>query len=167
MPDDKAHLENFARVLGRELLAARHAAGMTRREMRAQLPTDLSMQTLATYEQGTRIMSVTRLIELCMALNVSPLEVMRRAYEKKFAAQDATAGADDDDGGWWIDLRAAAVRTDLRPLAKWAQLRVLEGDEVTVRLDSHCLGYLCTLCGLDREALRTHLPLIDPERAEA
>ena len=59
-----------ARVLGDEIRQARKACGWTRKQLQAYLPTRISVQTLATYELGTRQCSVARLVELCDAMNV-------------------------------------------------------------------------------------------------
>ncbi|HEV7651312.1 MAG TPA: helix-turn-helix transcriptional regulator [Actinophytocola sp.] len=61
----------MVKVLGYELRRRRKESGMTRASLRARLREttgqDISIQTLATYELGTRSVTLERLIGLCIA----------------------------------------------------------------------------------------------------
>ena len=56
----------------------RKQRGWTRKELNRRLQSDISLQTLATYELGTRQCSVTRLVEICVALGVPAAGVDQR-----------------------------------------------------------------------------------------
>lgn len=122
--------ERFARELGKELAAARKARGWTRRELRAKLldlfgdqgggdDGWLSPQTLASYELGTRNVTVVRFGEIAAALDVSAAAMVTRAAAR-------TRGQTLAPSVVLVDLPALARSLDprLRPLVAWASLRV-------------------------------------------
>jgi transcriptional regulator with XRE-family HTH domain len=151
-----AHLDGdaFRRVLGDELRAARKERGLIRKDVAPHLDHDMSLQTLATYELGTRNMPVVRFVEICRELGVSPVEILRRAYERVFPETAVT---------WTVDLTDAARLEDpeLAPLCNWAasRLRFLPlGARRTVRLDRAAVEPLAALCGLEPCELIRRLP---------
>src|SRR5256714_9428176 len=70
----------YQRVLGEELRKLRRRRGWTRKELNQHLQSDISLQTLATYELGTRQCSVVRLVELCMAMDERPQDLPGRVH---------------------------------------------------------------------------------------
>lgn len=147
-------LTAYPRVLGAELRRLRVARGLTRRELLRRLPDDLSVQTLATYELGTRTISVLRLVELCAALGTT--------------AQDLLASIDQairplPDGVIRIDLRALAndPRSALAPARRWAASRLRQLPENaagTTTLDRAAVEQLARLCDIAPVALLRSLP---------
>jgi transcriptional regulator with XRE-family HTH domain len=140
-------LDQFARVLGDLLRTARKERGWTRKQMRAEMGADeedeVSLQTLATYELGTRRLSVERLVELCAVLEQRPDELLLRATTLAFG---------DHDGRLKVDLSALAHTTDprLRPLQRWAGVRARqcpEGRAPVEELDAHALTALAGIAG--------------------
>ncbi|MFD5089827.1 helix-turn-helix domain-containing protein [Amycolatopsis thailandensis] len=114
-------LDQFARALGDTLRSARRERGWTRKQMRAAMyarDDDLSLQTLASYELGTRRISVERLIEVCAVLKKQPDELLRHATNLAFSGHYGTRIT--------VDLLGLAHTTDprLRPLQQWARIRV-------------------------------------------
>ena len=95
----------YQRVLGDELRSLRKQRGWTRKELNRRLQSDISLQTLATYELGTRQCSVVRLVEICVALGVPAHEVLARVHERVFG--DAPAGH--------LSVDLATVVADPRP----------------------------------------------------
>lgn len=147
-------LDRFAQVLGHELRAARKQRGWTRKQMRAHLADsadadnaendEVSLQTLATYELGTRRISVQRLVELCAVLGQPPDQLLLRAITGAF-------GADTDDRVA-VDLSTLARTADPRlvPLRRWAAVRVRQrpaGLPPVEELDGHALSALAALAG--------------------
>ncbi|MFI7122625.1 helix-turn-helix domain-containing protein [Amycolatopsis sp. NPDC049868] len=113
-------LDQFAHALGELLRSARRERGWTRKQMRAAMcvgDDELSLQTLASYELGTRRLSVERLIEVCAVLKKQPDELLRRATTLAFSGHYGTRIT--------VDLLGLAHTTDprLRPLRRWAQVR--------------------------------------------
>ncbi|EWM13370.1 hypothetical protein KUTG_03674 [Kutzneria sp. 744] len=68
----------YQRVLGDELRKLRKQRGWTRKVLQGKLQTEVSLQTLATYELGTRQCSVVRLAEICLALEALPQGIAPR-----------------------------------------------------------------------------------------
>jgi transcriptional regulator with XRE-family HTH domain len=136
----------YQRVLGDELRRLRKQRGWTRKDLKRRLQSDISLQTLATYELGTRQCSVVRLAEICMALDVAPHEVLARVHERVFA--------DVPDGRIRLDLSLVVqdTQTELLPLRRWAHDRLNQlpfGRVPEVQLDFAALEYMAQLCGLE------------------
>jgi transcriptional regulator with XRE-family HTH domain len=148
-------LGRFARALGNELRTARKQRGWTRKQMRAHLIAEnddadsaendeVSLQTLATYELGTRRISVQRFVELCVALDQPPDQLLQRAITGAFTA--------DHDDRVKVDLPTLARTADprLAHLRRWAAVRVHQRPAAlppVEELDEHALAALAALAG--------------------
>ena len=155
----------YQRVLGDELRRLRKQRGWTRRDLNRRLQSDISLQTLATYELGTRQCSVVRLVEICIALDEVPHELLARVHQRVFS--------DSPVGRIRIDLRKI-VRDEqpmLQPLRRWAKGRLSEHDghhAPEVSLDISALERMAELCGMETVQLIARLrqisgPLHEPE----
>ena len=136
----------YQRVLGDELRKARKQRGWTRKELNNRLQTEISLQTLATYELGTRQCTIVRFVELCMALEELPHEVMSRVHDRVFAGTPA--------GRVHVDLRSVVrdTRSELSPLRRWAAGRLaahVGPEPPVVPLDISALERLAELCQLE------------------
>lgn len=154
MPAHRIDAAVLQRVLGDELRAARTARGLSRKDVLSQLDRTVSVKALATYELGTRAMPVTRLVEICLVLDVSPMEIFRRTWERTVDDRDTASG-------WDVDLTAAAQLpdTELAPLAAWASVRLHGyGQRKTFRLSRTAIKPLAALCGLEWWDLARRLP---------
>jgi transcriptional regulator with XRE-family HTH domain len=149
---------NYQRVLGDELRRLRKQRGWTRRDLNRRLQSDISLQTLATYELGTRQCSVVRLVEICLALEEVPHELMARVHQRVFS--------DSPVGRIRIDLRKVArdTRPELLPLRRWAKGKLSEGNGIhqtaDVSLDISALERMAELCGLETVELIARLRTI-------
>ncbi|WP_199442485.1 helix-turn-helix domain-containing protein [Umezawaea beigongshangensis] len=135
----------YQRVLGDELRNLRKQRGWTRKELNSRLQSDISLQTLATYELGTRQCSVVRLVEICHALEVPAHQVLARVHERVFG--DAPAGHLTLS----LTLVAKDTRPHLTPLRRWAQGRLQQltpGASTDVHLDASAVEYMAQLCQL-------------------
>ncbi|GAA1344689.1 helix-turn-helix domain-containing protein [Saccharothrix algeriensis] len=135
----------YQRVLGEELRSLRRQRGWTRKDLNRRLQSGISLQTLATYELGTRQCSVVRLVEICVALGVPAHQVLARVHDRVFG--DAPAGHLS------VDLTAvvADARPQLLPLRRWAQGRLHQlapGRSPEVHLDLPALEHMAQLCRL-------------------
>lgn len=143
----------YQRVLGDELRTLRKQRGWTRKELNKRLQTEISLQTLATYELGTRQCSVVRLVEICHALDVPAHEVMARVHERVFG--DTPAGHLTLN----LDHIVAHESPKLVPLRRWAQGRLHQlppGNSHDVHLDLPALENMAQLCQLSTvELIRT------------
>ncbi|GAA3888089.1 helix-turn-helix domain-containing protein [Saccharothrix violaceirubra] len=136
----------YQRVLGDELRGLRKQRGWTRKELNRRLQSDISLQTLATYELGTRQCSVVRLAEICLALGVPAHQVLARVHERVFG--------DAPTGHLAVDLTAVIAddRPQLLPLRRWAQGRLTQlppHRTAEVHLDQPALEYMAQLCGME------------------
>jgi transcriptional regulator with XRE-family HTH domain len=135
---------SYQRVLGDEIRRLRKQRGWTRKELNDRLQSDISLQTLATYELGTRQISVIRLVELCLALGEQPHELLARVHERVFAGEES--------GRLRVDLRAVVRDTqpELLPLRRWALGRLNDPDSASeVNLDISALERMAELCGIE------------------
>lgn len=129
----------LGRLIGDELRAARNRLNWTRREMLDYLPSGISEPTLGTYEQGSRSLSVVRMVELCWVLEVSAPDLLARSIQR------AT--------GVHVDLRTLArgLHPDLSPLRRWAgaRLRALPPATSTIIfLGVPAIARMAELCGI-------------------
>ena len=144
----------YQRVLGDELRRLRKQRGWTRRDLNRRLQSDISLQTLATYELGTRQCSVVRLVEICLALDEVPHELMARVHQRVFSESPV--------GRIRLDLPKIVRDTqpELLPLRRWAKGKLAEANgshPPDVSLDISALERMAELCGLDTVELISRL----------
>lgn len=150
----------YQRVLGEELRKLRKRRGWTRKELGARLQSEISLQTLATYELGTRQCSVVRLVELCVAMDELPQDLLARVHRRVFT---------DEPGRVRLDLSriVAAEEPELLPLRRWAEDRLEHVNPTSpeVHLDLSALEKMAELCGLETPDLLTRLERLASIRA--
>ncbi|CRK62205.1 hypothetical protein [Alloactinosynnema sp. L-07] len=140
----------YQRVLGDEIRRLRKQRGWTRKDLNGRLQSEISLQTLATYELGTRQCSVVRFVEICLALEEHPHDLMARVHDRVFAGKAL--------GGIKVDLRTIVRHQaqDLMPLRRWAAERLAEHTgpaPAEVHLDISAIERMAELCGLDTMTL--------------
>lgn len=152
-------LDRFAQVLGHELRTARKQLGWTRKQMRAQMAVhsaesaendEVSLQTLATYELGTRRISVARLVELCAVLGQPPDQLLLRAITIAFRTEHHDRVEVD------LSTLARTVDPRLTHLHSWAAVRVRQHPAAlppVEQLDEHALAALAELAGTTSKEL--------------
>jgi transcriptional regulator with XRE-family HTH domain len=148
---------NYQRVLGDELRRLRKQRGWTRRDLNRRLQSDISLQTLATYELGTRQCSVVRLVEICLALDEVPHELIARVHQRVFS--------DSPVGRIRVDLRRVVrdAQPELLPLRRWAAGKLAEANgqhPPEVSLDIAALERMAELCGMETVELIASLRAI-------
>lgn len=149
----EVHIDNelYQRVLGEELRNLRRKRGWTRKELNRHLQSDISLQTLATYELGTRQCSVVRLVELCLAMDEPPADLLARVHRRVFT---------DEPGKVRLDLAkiVADEQPELLSLRRWAEDRLRQpGCAREIGLDQPALDRMAELCGLSPGELVTRL----------
>jgi transcriptional regulator with XRE-family HTH domain len=143
----------YQRVLGDELRKLRKQRGWTRKMLQSKLQTEVSLQTLATYELGTRQCSVVRLAEICLALDALPHDLLAKVHSRIFSEAPAQ----------YIRLDLARIVDDtqpeLLPLRRWAgdRLRSIGTRSAEVQLDLPALEQMAELCGIDTIDLLSRL----------
>ncbi|SFP26873.1 Helix-turn-helix domain-containing protein [Amycolatopsis arida] len=142
----------YQRALGEELRELRKRRGWTRKELNERLQSDISLQTLATYELGTRQCSVVRLAELCLAMGETPQDLLARVHRRVFA---------EEPGRLRLDLAAVVAdrQPELLPLRRWAQDRLRQAGvlSLAVQLDLAAIDWLAELCGVATSELLPRL----------
>src|SRR5690242_14663835 len=110
------HGRKFLRALGHELREARQQRGWSRRELLRRLGHSISLQTLASWEQGTRRCTALLVWHLCEVLDVPVDELYVRVRKRLNVA----------GRGLMIDLRSAATTdfTGLGPLQAWSRIQL-------------------------------------------
>ncbi|MEC3978392.1 helix-turn-helix transcriptional regulator [Amycolatopsis sp. H20-H5] len=135
--------EDYQRILGDELRKLRRQRGWTRKELNQHLQSEISLQTLATYELGTRQCSVVRLVELCVAMDELPQDLLAKVHRRVFI---------DEPGRVRVDLRKVIVddQPELGSLRRWAEGRLHQGGDANheVQLDLPALDRMAELCGI-------------------
>ncbi len=145
--------EHYQRLLGNELRTLRKSRGWTRKQLNARLQSTISLQTLATYEHGTRQCSVVRFAEICLALGEKPHDVLARVDRRVF-----TTAADEIR----VDLSKIAESTEptLAPLRRWAADRLRETDAASgseITLTTAAVERMAELCGTTSVELLSYL----------
>jgi len=150
--------EAYQRALGDELRKLRRKRNWTRKDLNARLQSEISLQTLATYELGTRQCSVVRLVELCIAMDELPQNLIARVHRRVFA---------DEPGRVRLDLGriAADDQSELLPLRRWAKERLANTATVEFQLDLAALDRMAELCGLASTDLLARLRAISGIRS--
>jgi transcriptional regulator with XRE-family HTH domain len=136
--------ETYQRILGDELRKLRRQRGWTRKELNGHLQSEISLQTLATYELGTRQCSVVRLVELCVAMDELPQDLLAKVHRRVFL---------DEPGRVRVDLRKVIAddQPELQSLRRWAAGRLAQDTGVAaheVQLDLSALERMAELCGI-------------------
>jgi transcriptional regulator with XRE-family HTH domain len=148
-----------AQVLGFELRRLRKQRGWTRGELRARLLAatghDLSRQTLATYELGTRAITMERLAALCYTYGVRPSTLLSIVDDHVLGAEATNEPQEDTIS---VDLRplARSDRACTAPIRAWALTQLNQG-RITVRLTASALTELATACGVEVEEISAAL----------
>jgi transcriptional regulator with XRE-family HTH domain len=148
------------RLLGRVLRLLREDRGWTREELTARLfastGQEISTQTVATYEQGTRAMTVARLAALCHTLDARPADVWSTVDNTIYGPHGTVHGGDTSGGAGGgqpvsirVDLRKVVRLTGpgLAPVREWARIRLDLGPVRTV-LTPPAITNLATVCGV-------------------
>lgn len=143
----------YQQTLGDELRKLRKRRGWTRKQLNEHLQSDISLQTLATYELGTRQCSVVRLAEICIALGEQPHEVLARVDKSLFAGAP---------GEVLVNLAKVAdsEHPELWPLRRWAADRLEHTPNTAppeVSLNLAAIERMAELCGVQPAELLDRL----------
>ncbi|HEV7649873.1 MAG TPA: helix-turn-helix transcriptional regulator [Actinophytocola sp.] len=158
-PDHDSEHDNLLHALGDELRQARKQHDWSRRQLQSRLATDVAMQTLASYELGTRHYSVTRFVEMCAALEVPGPTVLRSALRRVAAAEVGCLN---------VDLQPVIHDNgcELFPFRRWAQQRIVANPEcpTDISLKAPAVDRLAELCGLTTGELVARLTALGAVR---
>lgn len=110
---------------------------------------DISTNTLATYEMGTRQPPLERIVALCLTQDVRLSEILA-AVESELL--------DGSDNALTVNLRTIAKTTSivLSPVRGWARSH-LDAGRTTAELTTDSIANLATASGLDATEIRAAL----------
>lgn len=157
-------VEQFKKNLGAELKNIRRNERRLSRaevcERMAQITgnEDFSVQTLGTYEQGTRNFTVARLLEVCAALDVRADKLFASVYERTFPDQ-VTQNFDLITVN--LSLITESEDARLQPLRPWAQEALHHSGRSQLVLDRTGLRAFTHQTGLTQDELLALLRGID------
>jgi transcriptional regulator with XRE-family HTH domain len=157
MVDTESPFESaYARTLGDVIRRHRKMKGWTRKDLQRELrelPSgrgiDISLQTLATYELGTRTLAVIRLAQIAAALGIAPETITTEVNAAMFPGHL-------DNQKIAVDLVKLSVsaRSEIRPAAKWAALQLAVNPVKWIaELTTDALDQLANVCILDTPEL--------------
>lgn len=128
----------YQKLLGQELRAVRREQGLTRAQLRERLNIGVSLQTLATYELGTRQCSVVRLAELCHGLAIRPEDLLARVARRMPAEEELVVS---------LVRIIQSPCPELAPLKRWAKVKMTSATDV-VRFEGDMVRRMADLCDL-------------------
>lgn len=134
----------FACTLGDELRRTRKQRGWSRKQLLDHMESQISIQTVATYESGRRQCSVARLVEICRAMDVYAHDLLARVHQR--AEMDMSKSLVLD-----LNQIVGDRQPELAPLRRWAHQRLVHADGATtpaVPLDRTALKLMAELCGM-------------------
>jgi transcriptional regulator with XRE-family HTH domain len=147
----------IARAIGVELRLVREAAGWSREEFVAQLPSGIGARTLLSYEHGTRHMTVTRFLEICEGLGVAGPTLLTHALQR---AQIHLANLT-----LRIDLRMVINHRneEFRPMVQWARNKLQRHPDGVAELAPSAVPELADFVGCSHHDLAVFLSRFGPE----
>ncbi len=124
MTDASALVAAYSGALGAELRRRREELGLTREQFVERLPREVSNQTLATWELASRQVTMNRLVDLSVAFETQPHQLLAVVDERVLEPLSRLI----------VDLAALAhtLRPELAVARQWARARLLVPDAATV-----------------------------------
>lgn len=153
-----SHVSDFACALGDELRRTRTQRGWSRKQLLDHLESQISIQTVATYESGRRQCSVARLVEICRAMDVYAHDVLARVHKRTQTETSDRLVLD-------LQLIVRDRQPELVPLRRWAHQRLGHAGRDRahmVPLDLAAIESLAELCGMSTVELIRRLRALTP-----
>ncbi|MBE1496325.1 transcriptional regulator with XRE-family HTH domain [Amycolatopsis lexingtonensis] len=130
---------DLARATGAELKSHREQHGWSRRSLAIWSGRDCPVSTLASWEQGTRSMSLRQLDRAGHLYDIAPSELLRRAEHRISWAPGIPVD---------LDALAAVEVRSLIPAARWARYQIQAGGDSVRRLSVAEIASLAAQCGI-------------------
>jgi transcriptional regulator with XRE-family HTH domain len=146
-----------ARAFGVEIRRARTDRGWSRRAVVARLPSGIVDRTLLSYEDGIRMITVVRLVELCHGLGIDMPSLARRALQR--------ANIHLEDLGLHVDLRMLLKdRSEAyRPMRQWARNTLNAHPGGVVEVVPAAVQNLAMFVGVSHSDLAKYLARFSPD----
>jgi transcriptional regulator with XRE-family HTH domain len=147
----------ISRAIGEELRRARETREWTRAQLVALLPSGIGDRTLLSYEHGTRHLTFLRVVEICLALEIDPAALARRALQR---ARIHLANLPLQ-----VDLRALLNEPSdtYRPMIQWARNALNEHPSGIVEVEPAVIKNLALFAGCSRSDLTNYLARFLPD----
>ncbi|MFL6118208.1 helix-turn-helix domain-containing protein [Actinophytocola sp.] len=149
----------ITRAVGEELRRVREARGWSRAQFVKRLPSKIGDRTLLAYEHGLRQLTLCRLTELTVGLEVDPATVVARGLQRARLHLDRLT--------LHIDLRAlldhdGAGRGKFRPMIQWARNALNESPRGIAEIDAKVVRNLALFAGCPHDELAEYLAQFTP-----
>lgn len=150
----------LSKKLGLEIRHVRESMGWSRGYMCSMLPCRIGDRTLLSYEQGTRQLTVNRLVEICAVLGREPDEIMGAAVQK--------ARIHLENLNMKIDLRAVLRDNNptYRPMVQWARNCLNKTPSGITELTPAAVRALADLSGFAEKRLANYLAEFRPSNCK-
>lgn len=149
----------ITKAVGDELRRVREARGWSRAHFVKRLPSRIGDRTLLAYEHGLRQLTLCRLTELAVSLEVDPATVVARGFQRaQLHLTHLTLH---------VDLRAlldhdGAGRSKFRPMIQWARNTLNENPHGTVEIAPTVVQHLALFAGCSHQELAEYLAQFTP-----
>ena len=149
----------ITRAVGEELRRVREARGWSRAQFVKRLPSGIGDRTLLAYEHGLRQLTLCRLTELTVGLEVDPATVVARGLQRARLHLDRLT--------LHVDLRAlldhnGAGRGKFRPINQWARNALNENPHGVAEIDAQVVRNLALFTGCSHKELAEYLAQFTP-----
>ncbi|WP_459720044.1 helix-turn-helix domain-containing protein [Actinophytocola sp. KF-1] len=149
----------ITRAVGEELRRVREARGWSRAQFVKRLPSGIGDRTLLAYEHGLRQLTLCRLTELTVGLEVDPATVVARGLQRARLHLDRLT--------LHVDLRAlldhnGAGRGKFRPINQWARNALNETSHGVTEIDAQVVRNLALFTGCSHKELAEYLAQFTP-----
>lgn len=147
----------ITRAVGEEIERARKERGWSRTQLVARMPSGICDRTLLSYEDGTRNLTILRLVELCQALNTSVAGLMTMAFQRARIYLENLA--------LLVDLPALLddETARFRPIHQWARNKLRRQGSRVAEVQPSAVDELSDFVGCDRQDLAHHLAQFIPD----
>ena len=154
---DPVATKAIARAVGEELERVRKERGWSRIQLVARLPSGIGDRTLSSYEDGTRNVTVLRLIELCQVLNTSVAGLITMALQRARIYLEHLA--------LLVDLPALLddETAKFRAIHQWARNKLRRQGFRVAEVPPSAVDELADFIGCDRQDLAHHLARFVPD----
>jgi len=147
------------KAVGEELRRVREARGWSRAQFVKRLPSRIGDRTLLAYEHGIRQLTLCRLTELTVGLEVDPATIVTRGLQRARLHLDHLT--------MHVDLSAllnhdGAGGVKFRPMIQWARNALNENPDGVAEIDANVVRNLALFAGCSHQELAKYLSQFTP-----
>jgi transcriptional regulator with XRE-family HTH domain len=145
------------RAIGEELRKAREINRWSRGFIVKRMPSGIGDRTLLSYESGSRALTILRFMELCQALEVSPLQLLGVALQRARIRVDSIALQVD------LNSMIADDTQNFRSMTLWARNKLAEQPDGIAAIEPVAVQAMATMMGISHRELANYLARFTPD----